>query len=95
MCFLAEVEGRVVGWAAWCCSGSRRYPKAPSAWRVTSLNTLTLAGFRGKGIASAIMGELLACAREAGAGLVALKATDAGRRVYEKFGFVENRAICS
>ena len=51
---------------------------------------LTLAEFRRKGIASAIMREMLASAREAGAGLVALKATDAGRRVYEKFGFTEN-----
>jgi GNAT superfamily N-acetyltransferase len=51
---------------------------------------LTIDEWRGKGVASAIMRELLECARQAGAGLVWLRATEAGRRVYEKFGFAEN-----
>ena len=54
------------------------------------LNMLTVAEWRGKGIASAIMREVLACAREAGAGLVWLRAIDQGRSVYEKFDLAEN-----
>ena len=41
-------------------------------------------------LASDIVERLLECAREAGAGLVWLRATDQGRPVYEKFGFAEN-----
>jgi ribosomal protein S18 acetylase RimI-like enzyme len=90
VCFLAEVEGQVVGVGGMVLFRKPALPRSPLGLEVYILNMLTLAEFRGKGIASAIMRELLESAREAGAGLVALKATDAGRRVYEKFGFAEN-----
>jgi ribosomal protein S18 acetylase RimI-like enzyme len=90
VCFLAEVEGRVVGVGGMVLFRKPALPQSPLGLEGYILNMLTLAEFRGKGIASAIMRELLESAQEAGAGLVALKATDAGRRVYEKFGFTEN-----
>jgi GNAT superfamily N-acetyltransferase len=54
------------------------------------LNMLTVPEYRGRGLASDIVRGLLDCAREAGAGLVWLRATDQGRPVYEKLGFAEN-----
>jgi GNAT superfamily N-acetyltransferase len=65
-------------------------PHSPRGIEGYILNMLTVSEWRRKGIASAIMGELLACAGEAGAVQVALRASEDGRRVYEKFGFESN-----
>lgn len=90
VCFLAEAEGRVVGVGGMLIYRKPAQPLSPVGVEGYILNMLTVAQWRGRGIASAIMRELLDCAREAGAGLVWLRATEQGRRVYEKFGFAEN-----
>ena len=90
VCFLAEAEGRVVGVGGIFLYQHPPRPRSPRGVEGYVLNMLTLSEWRRKGIASAIMRELLECAREAGAGLVGLRASEDGRRVYEKFGFEEN-----
>jgi GNAT superfamily N-acetyltransferase len=90
VCILAEVRGRVVGVGGMVIYRKPSQPLSPVGVEGYILNMLTVPEWRGNGVASAIIQELLACARQAGAGLVWLRATEAGRNVYEKFGFAEN-----
>ena len=90
VCLLAEAEGCVVGVGGMVIYRKPSQPLSPVGVEAYILNMLTVSEWPGKGIASAIMQGLLDSAREAGAGLVWLRATDAGRRVYERFGFAEN-----
>jgi GNAT superfamily N-acetyltransferase len=90
VCLLAEVDAQVVGVGGMVIYRKPSQPLSPVGVEAYILNMLTVDEWRGKGVASAIMRELLECARQAGAGLVWLRATEAGRRVYEKFGFAEN-----
>ena len=90
VCFLAEAGGHVVGIGGMFLYRHPPRPRSPRGVEGYILNMLTLPDWRRKGIASAIMRELLDCAREAGAALVGLRASEDGRRVYEKFGFAEN-----
>jgi GNAT superfamily N-acetyltransferase len=90
VCLLAEVDAQVVGVGGMVIYRKPSQPLSPVGVEGYILNMLTIDEWRGKGVASAIMRELLECARQAGAGLVWLRATEAGRRVYEKFGFAEN-----
>jgi GNAT superfamily N-acetyltransferase len=89
VCLLAEAGGEVVGVGGMVLFRKPSQPLSPVGMEGYILNMLTMREWRGKGIASSIMQGLLDCAREAGAGLVWLRATDAGRRVYERFGFAE------
>jgi len=90
VCLLAESDDRVVGVGGMVVYRKPSQPLSPAGVEGYILNMLTVDKWRGKGVASAIMRELLAFAREAGAGLVWLRATEAGRHVYEKVGFAEN-----
>ncbi len=87
---VAEAEGRIVG-TGWLVL----FRKPPSSGNMSGvegyvLNMYTEPAWRGRGIARRLVEEMLAIAREAGAPLVWLRATEAGRRVYEKLGFAEN-----
>ena len=90
LCILAEAQGCVVGVGGMVIHRKPSQPLSPVGVEGYILNMLTVSEWRGRGVASAIVERLLECAREAGAGLVWLRATEAGRHVYEKFGFVEN-----
>jgi GNAT superfamily N-acetyltransferase len=90
VCLLAEADGRIVGVGGMVLYRKPSQPLSPVGVEGYILNMLTVPEWRGRGVASAIMEGLLECAREAGAGLVWLRATEAGRRVYERFGFAEN-----
>lgn len=90
ICLLAEVEGQVVGVGGMVIYRKPSQPLSPVGVEGYILNMLTVDEWRGRGIASAIVEGLLGCAREAGVGLVWLRATEQGRRVYERFGFADN-----
>jgi GNAT superfamily N-acetyltransferase len=90
VCLLAEAEARVIGVGGMVIYRKPSQPLSPAGVEGYILNMLTIDEWRGRGVASAIMRELLDSAREAGVGLVWLRATEAGRPVYERFGFVEN-----
>lgn len=55
-------------------------------------NVVTKEGFRGRGLATALIEHLLAGAKAMGLERVMLNATDAGRPIYEKLGFRERGA---
>ncbi len=52
-------------------------------------NVYTLPRYRGQGIASILMEQLMAEAKARGCTKIVLNATDMGRPIYEKFGFVD------
>ena len=56
-------------------------------------NVVTKDGFRGRGLATALVKHLLAGAEGMGLERVMLNATEAGRPIYEKLGFQE-RVSC-
>lgn len=80
--FVAEVDGQVVGNLGIHVLG----------YGVAEFGMAVLDGFRGQGVGSALLEAGIAFARERGAHKVALQMwphNEAGRRLYEKFGFVE------
>jgi GNAT superfamily N-acetyltransferase len=77
-CFVAEIDGRLVGTAVGCVFG-------PVAWIAM---VLVDQAFRGRGIGTALVERALAFAEQAGAMSIRLDATPLGRPVYEKLGFV-------
>jgi len=87
---VAEAEGIVVG-----CGGIVFMERPPYQGNLTGreaylMNMYTEIAWRGKGIGAAIVGELLRCAREAGAKRVSLDAEQKARRLYGKAGFHGN-----
>src|SRR6266571_7750265 len=89
--WIAEAEGKIVG-----TSGMVFVEWPPSEHDLLGkeafiLNMYTLPEWRGKGIASHLLRELLAYARQAGTRHVRLYATEDGRPVYDKAGFVEKK----
>ena len=90
VCVLAEAQSQVVGVGGIVIYRKPAQPLSPVGVEGYILNMLTVSEWRGKGVASAIVERLLDCAREAGAGLVWLRATEQGRPVYERFGFAQN-----
>jgi len=87
---VAEAGGVVVG-----CGGIVFMERPPYQGNLTGreaylMNMYTEPEWRGKGIGAAIVGELLRCAREAGAKRVSLDAEQNARRLYAKAGFHGN-----
>ena len=60
----------------------------PSGRCAYIMNMYVRPDYRRRGIATAILDLLVTDARERGAGRIALEATEAGRPLYEKYGFV-------
>lgn len=85
--FVAEVDGQVVG------TGSLLPSQRPPAMDNLSgregyvLNMWTEPAYRRRGIAAALLREIVAHARNARIGRLRLHATDDGRSLYEQFGF--------
>lgn len=86
--WVAEAEGRVVS-----TSGMMLFRRPPS-WTNASgreayvMNMYTEPAWRGQGLATALLGEIIAFVRATDARRIWLHATPAGRPVYEKAGFV-------
>ena len=84
----AEQQTMATGWLA-------LFQRPPSRKNLAGVegyvfNMYTAPEWRGRGVARMILDELLSAARVAGARRVSLRASDAGRPVYEKAGFQEN-----
>ena len=60
----------------------------PSGRCAYIMNMYVRPDYRRRGIATAILALLVTDARERGSGRIALEATEAGRPLYEKYGFV-------
>lgn len=62
-------------------------PSNPSGTEGYIMNMYTMPAWRGHGLAKLILNRLVEHARAEGAGRVWLRASDQGRKVYERFGF--------
>lgn len=61
----------------------------PTGWKAYIMNMYTDPDYRRQGIAYKMLDLLVAEAKERGIASISLEATDAGRPLYEKYGFVE------
>ena len=61
----------------------------PTGWKAYIMNMYTHPEYRRKGIALHMLDLLVKEARQAGIGLISLEATEMGRPLYEKYGFVK------
>ncbi len=86
--WLAEADGVVVATGGANVFLRLPTPKDSGGRDFYLLNMYTLPDYRGFGIAAAIVEAAKALAREQGANRIWLAATDAGRSVYAKAGFV-------
>lgn len=80
-------DGRIASVALLLVSEKPANPRFPGGRIGTVFNVYTVPEFRRRGLASQVMGELLACARELGLDLVELNATDEGYALYRSLGF--------
>jgi GNAT superfamily N-acetyltransferase len=78
-CFVAELDGVPVGTTATCSFG-------PVAWVAL---VLVEESVRGRGVGTALMEHALAFLDRQGIQTIRLDATELGRPIYEKLGFVE------
>ena len=88
LAWLAETEGQVIG-----TSGLVFFRRAPTPGSLAGLdayvlNMYTVPSWRGRGVATALLRETLDSMKTTPARRVLLRATDAGRPLYEKLGFV-------
>lgn len=60
----------------------------PTGWKAYIMNMYVRPGYRRRGVATRMLDLLVADARARGIGLISLEATDAGRPLYEKYGFI-------
>ena len=59
-----------------------------TGWKAYIMNMYVRPEYRRRGIAARMLDLLVADARGRGIGLISLEATDAGRPLYEKYGFI-------
>jgi len=81
------VEGRVVA-----TSGLMLYRRPPTVGNLSGregflTNMYTMPAWRGRGLATALLAEVLAFVKNTGVHRIRLHATEAGRPVYLKAGF--------
>lgn len=85
--WVAEAGGEVVGTGGLCFAEKPGTGRNPSGREGYVLNVYTRPAWRGRGIAAALLNELLAEAWARGVGCVRLHATAAGWPLYERSGF--------
>ena len=61
----------------------------PTGWKAYIMNMYTHPEYRRKGIALHMLDLLVKEARQAGIGFISLEATEMGRPLYERYGFVK------
>ncbi len=85
--WVAEANGAIAGIVA--VNPFERIPNGrnPDGRGWYLLNVYTLPRFRGRGIASRLLGTVNEAAAAAGVPVLELRATDEGRPLYERFGF--------
>ena len=60
----------------------------PDGWKAYIMNMYVRPAYRRRGIATRILDLLVKDARDRGISCITLEATDAGRPLYEKYGFI-------
>ncbi|EQB2598367.1 GNAT family N-acetyltransferase [Aeromonas salmonicida] len=90
--WVAEVGGEVVASGTLALFVRPPYPGNVSGKEAYLLNMYTLPAHRKQGMASALLNAMVAHARTEHLGKVWLHASDQGRPLYERIGFVANPA---
>lgn len=88
----AENEGNIVAVGTLALFERPPYPGNPEGRDAYLLNIYTLPAFRGQGASNGIVRAALAHAKACGVRKVILHATEAGRPIYEKLGFLASPA---
>ena len=88
--FVARAEGRLVAAAYLLIVEKPANPSMPTGLCGEVLSVFTEESYRGKGICSHLMTELVTFAKERGFSRIDLLATEDGYHVYKKLGFEEN-----
>ena len=86
--WLAEDGGRVVAGGGVAIVPYQPTPRDPGPRRAWILNMYTEPAYRRRGLAAQILQEVVGWCREQGLRQVFLQASDAGRPLYERAGFV-------
>ncbi|WCH21713.1 GNAT family N-acetyltransferase [Aeromonas salmonicida] len=90
--WVAEVEGEVVASGTLALFVRPPYPGNLSGREAYLLNMYTLPAYRKQGMASALLDAMVAHASAEQLGTVWLHASEQGRPLYERMGFVANPA---
>lgn len=89
--FVVEVAGEVVASAVGAIREATPSPASPAGRDVLISNVCTFPDHRGSGYATAAFHAVVQWARGTGVTRAELMATDGGRRIYERVGFVTTR----
>jgi len=87
-----EVAGGMVAVGTLAILERPPYPGNPEGLDAYLLNIYTVPAFRGRGAANAVVAAALRHAQARGVRKLILHATDAGRPIYEKLGFLASSA---
>lgn len=82
-----SADGELIGSVAMLIYPRLPSPESAALHEGYLLNVYTVPGWRGRGVAAALVSASIARARKLGLGRIRLHATEAGQRVYEKSGF--------
>lgn len=85
--WVAKADGRLVATSGLVLTHRPPYPGNPSGLEAYVMNMYTSPGWRGRGLAKAILAELLRFIAGSPARRIWLHATAAGRPLYERAGF--------
>ena len=88
LAWVAEAEGEVVATSGLCFFERPPNGTSPKGLEAYVMNMYTAPAWRGRGLATALLDAALAHVRKTDARRVWLHATDEGRPVYERAGFV-------
>lgn len=88
--WVMEADGELVACGTLALFVRPPYPGNLSGREAYLLNMYTLPAWRKRGMASALLGAMAAHAREQQLGKLWLHASDEGRPLYERMGFVTN-----
>lgn len=88
---LALEQGQVVGCATMCYIGMMPTFSHPTGRRAHLMNVYTREQYRRQGIAARMVEMLIREARERGVTEISLDATESGRPLYERLGFIASQ----
>ncbi|VVB63723.1 Acetyltransferase (GNAT) family protein [uncultured archaeon] len=92
--WMAEINGAVVAGGAVLIFGHPSAPNYLNLRRALILNMYTEPEHRHRGFATAIVRTIIEWCRTQGFPSVSLHASDAGRHLYEAFGFIPTNEMC-
>jgi GNAT superfamily N-acetyltransferase len=85
--WLVEISGRIVAGGGLMIVRQPSSPRDPSSRRSWIMNMYTDPEYRGRGLATSIIETIIIWCRENEFHWVSLRASDAGRHLYESLGF--------